>query len=85
MDDITTIAIWVACALICYALAEQKDKNTTIAVAVGLLTGFIGVIYYVFSRGSKDYQLAKAKERVMKLESNKTVKQDTMEGGDTNE
>ena len=68
MNEITTFVIWVACAIICYAIAEKKGKNKLIAVALGLLFGFFAVIGYLLAKGSKEYQVTKTKEKLAKLE-----------------
>lgn len=67
MSDLTTVVIWLAFALICYAIAEQKGKNKVVAVALGLLFGFFAVIGYLLAKGSKEYQLKKAEEKISKL------------------
>lgn len=40
----TTVFIWIACAFVCYGLANSKNRNPMLWAGVGILTGFIGVI-----------------------------------------
>ena len=61
------IITWIACALICFAIAKEKEKNVYVAIAMGLLFGFLAVLGYVLAKGSKEYQVRKAKEKLLKL------------------
>lgn len=67
MGEIETIVVWIGFALICYALAEKKGKNKVVALGVGLLTGLIGVIYYLLANGSREYQIKQAEDKLRKL------------------
>lgn len=67
MENVALLIVWIAFALICYALAKKKGKNEIIAIAMGLLFGLFAVIYYILTKGSKEYQVQKAKETVKKL------------------
>lgn len=66
--EVALLACWIAFALICYALAKKKGLNEIIAVAMGLLFGLFAVIYYLIAKGSKEYQVSKAKEMIKKNE-----------------
>ena len=61
--DASLIVCWIAAAIICFAIAKEKGKNVYVAVALGLLFGFFAVLGYALARGSKEYQIKKAKER----------------------
>jgi steroid 5-alpha reductase family enzyme len=67
MDSITTLVVWVASALICYAIAEKKGKNKIVAIAMGLCFSLFAVLGYLLAKGSKEYQLQKAQERIDNL------------------
>jgi hypothetical protein len=66
MDEITTLAIWLGFALICYGVALKKGRNEWIALGMGLLLGAISLIYYLVARGSKEYELEKAEDKLRK-------------------
>lgn len=42
------IIIWLLCGVICYFIAEKKNRNPWWAAAFGILFGFIAVIVYCF-------------------------------------
>lgn len=56
------IIIWFVFGIICYALAEKKGKNKTIAFGMGFILGIFAVAYYAFCSGSHEYRLKKAKQ-----------------------
>jgi|YelNatPaOPRAMG01_1025707.scaffolds.fasta_scaffold278736_2 hypothetical protein len=70
MDNGTVglLVTWVACGLICFGIAKSKGKNEWIALAVGLLVGFIGVLYYIISKGSKEVRIRKLKKQLAELD-----------------
>jgi len=70
MNEMTTLIIWIAAAIFAYAIAQNKGRNPWIALAFGLLFGFITVIYYWIASGSRDYELEKAQRKVKKLKNN---------------
>lgn len=41
------IICWLLFGVVCYCLAEKKNKNTTWAVVGGVLFGIFAVIYYL--------------------------------------
>ena len=67
MEDITMIIIWIAFAILCYAVAEKKGRNKLIGFAMGLLLGIFSLIYYVVAKGSDEYELEKAEKKLAKL------------------
>lgn len=69
MDDFTGVAVWVACAFICFAIAKKKEKDTMVAVAMGLMFGFLAVIGYALAKGSKEYQIRKATEKLNRVKT----------------
>ena len=71
MDDLTLLVIWIAFAIICYAIAKSKGRNEWIAFGVGLLFGVFAVAFYLIARGSKEYELKKAEETVKQLKGTK--------------
>lgn len=42
------IIIWILFGGICYFLAEKKNKNTGLAVIMGVIFGIFAVLYYAF-------------------------------------
>lgn len=42
-----SLIILVGCAVACYCLAKDKNRNTTTAAICGLLFGIFAVIYYL--------------------------------------
>ena len=38
------LIVWVACAIICYNIMKNKNRNTTIGIVLGFFLGLIGVI-----------------------------------------
>ena len=63
------VVMWIAMALICYAIADKKGKDRVVAVALGLMFGFFAVIGYLLARGSKEYQTKKAEEKLINLKN----------------
>lgn len=45
--DWMSLIILVGCAIACYCLAKDKNRNTTTAAICGLLFGVFAVIYYL--------------------------------------
>jgi hypothetical protein len=41
------IALWLACSIVCAAIASSKKRSAISAFFAGLLFGFFAVIYYV--------------------------------------
>ena len=64
------VVVWFACGLICYAIAERKGRDKVIAFACGLLFAVMAVLYYIFSKGSPEYELRQAEEKIKKLSKN---------------
>ena len=64
----TTLVIWIASAIICYALSKDKEKNVYIAIAMGLLFGIFAVIYYLLAKGSRTYEIKRLKTKLEQLE-----------------
>lgn len=67
MNDLTLVIVWVAFAIICYAVAKSKGRNEAIAFGVGILLGVFALIYYLIAKGSQDYEIKKAEEKLRKL------------------
>ena len=65
--DISIVVIWIACALICFSIAKDKGKNVYVAIAWGLCFGLFAILGYALSKGSDEYQLKKAEDKVKKL------------------
>lgn len=63
------LVIWLACGLICYALAKGKGKNEWIALGVGVLFSFFAVIYYVLCGESPEHKVRKAKEIIQRYKN----------------
>ena len=59
--------VWLACGAICYGLAINKKKNPFIAFGVGILFGVFSVIYYLFCKGSKEYEIEKAEKKIKEM------------------
>lgn len=57
-------AMWIAFAVICYALAKKKGKDEFIALGMGIIFGLFALLYYLFCKGSKEYEVKKAEKRL---------------------
>lgn len=68
-NSITFLVIWVASGLITYVIAQNKGRNPILALAFGLLFGFIAVVYYLIAKGSKEYELKKTEKKLAKLKN----------------
>lgn len=44
------LIIWAICAGICYAIAKDRNRDTTTAVLLGLLLGPIGVLVVLLGK-----------------------------------
>jgi steroid 5-alpha reductase family enzyme len=66
--DYSTLVCWIAFAIICYVIAKTKGRNPYLAIAWGLLGGLIAVIVYLCIKGSPQYELEKAINRVNKVQ-----------------
>jgi cell division protein FtsW (lipid II flippase) len=67
MTDLGTIVVWLACGLICYAIAIKKGKDKLIAAALGVVFGIFAVIGYLLAKGSKEYQQQRLLEKLAKV------------------
>ncbi len=63
MNEISAICVWIAMAILCWAVAKNKGRDEWIAFAVGLLFGIFALIYYLVARGSIDYEKKKLAKR----------------------
>lgn len=61
---LVTLAFWIAAALLSYAVARNKGRDPIVAIAMSLIFGFLALIYYLLARGSKEYEVRRAKEIV---------------------
>lgn len=62
--NLTILVIWIAAALLSYAVARNKGRDPVVAIAMGLLLGFLALIYYMLAKGSKEYEVKRAKELI---------------------
>lgn len=46
MEMLISLAIWIACIIGCHEIAQNNNRNTTIAVIMGVLFGLFAVIVY---------------------------------------
>lgn len=44
------IFVWILSGVICYALAKKKEKSGGIAFLMGVLFGFLAIIYYIIAK-----------------------------------
>lgn len=66
MENLGMLVMWIAFALICYAIAKEKGKNIYVAIALGLMFGLFAVIGYLLARGSNEYQWKKLQNKMRK-------------------
>jgi hypothetical protein len=43
----TAIIIWILFGAVCYFLAKEKNRDTTVAAIMGCLFGVFALIYYL--------------------------------------
>jgi len=58
------IIFWIIFGLICYKLAEDKNRDKNLAFWMGVLFGFFAVIYYFCVKGG--ILCPKCRERISK-------------------
>ena len=66
------VVIWIAFAILCYAVAEKKGRNKLIAFGLGILFGIFSLIYYLIAKGSDEYELKEAEKKIAKLKGGDT-------------
>ena len=49
MDFILTLVVWALCGWGCYKIAENNDRNTTLAAVLGVLFGLFAVLGYTIA------------------------------------
>lgn len=59
--------IWVAIAGLCYVLAKEKGRDTTLALCLGILFGVFALMGYLLCSPTDEVKLEKAEKIVKKL------------------
>jgi len=54
MEYLFIIGCWILWPILCYNIAKDKGKNTSNAVAGGLIFGVFAVIYYLLATKTVD-------------------------------
>lgn len=63
----TTVIVWIAFAILAYAMAEKRGRNPKLAIVGGLLFGVFAAIYYLIVGDSKEMRKQKL---VAEIEAN---------------
>ena len=66
--EIVTLAVWIALALFCMYLAEQRGRDKTLGFIAGLLLGIFAVIYYLLVGDTQELRDEKTVEREKRLD-----------------
>lgn len=54
MEVVISLIIWVICAFACYKIAEEQNRNTTVAAILGVLFGILAILGYLIAGKKKN-------------------------------